>query len=217
MKSYLLVNPYIEGSLDKVFSANNSLEAADKAYTAISKYFSNSIPNFKFTLIRIKDSHVQSGGDYSNLDFTTKNNKHLLHFKVKESKVSNSDRVDFSIVPFNGKLVLINQFKSSLQSHLNRHKKNNKNEKEGGKKSKFKNHDDDSSSDSSELYETRVKKNYIIDPITYWWYNPFIYYTDQIYIPSFVYPLNFPYVIDLSTVKPLISSSSNDVLTHVMK
>jgi len=221
MKNYLLVNPYIEGSLEKVFSANNSLDAADKVYSSISKYFSNSIPNFKFTLMRIKDSHVQSGGDYSNFDFTKKNNKHLLHFKVNETHVNNTDKVDFSITPYSGKLVLLDQFKESLQNHLNRSKnKTNKNKtnKTGGKKSKF--DDDSSSSDSdSDFKTTRVKKNYIIDPITYWWYNPFIYYTDQIYIPSFVSPLSFPYVIDLSTVKPYIVSTSvgSDVLTYKME
>jgi len=216
MKSYLLVNPYIEGSMDKVFSANNSLDAANKAYSTISKYFSNSIPNFKFTLLRMKDSQVQSGGDYSSFNFTAKNNKHLLHFKVKESKNNNSDRVDFSIQPFSGKLVLINEFKQSLQKHTNRHTN-----KSGGKKSKF---DDDDSSSDSELYEKKVKKSYIIDPITYWWYNPFIYYTDSIYIPSFVSPLSFPYVIDASIVNPFFTvsvksnnSSESKPLKHDMK
>jgi len=54
----MLINPYIEGSLPKVFQADNSIKAAKKAYETLSNYFNNSVHNFKFTLLKVKSDSV---------------------------------------------------------------------------------------------------------------------------------------------------------------
>ena len=63
--------------------------------------------------------------------------------------------------------------------------------------------DDSSSSSSSSSSSTfkskfKVKKSYVIDPISYWYYYPGLYTIDTVYLPTFVSPLSFPYVVDLS-------------------
>jgi hypothetical protein len=61
----------------------------------------------------------------------------------------------------------------------------------GGKKSKY---DDDDEDDSPDYY---VKK-YFHDPISYWYYYPSLYSYDRLYLPTFISPLSFPYVIDIN-------------------
>ena len=63
----------------------------------------------------------------------------------------------------------------------------------GAKKSKY---DDDEDEDDSPDYF--VSKTYYYDPISYWYYLPSVYPLDRLYLPTFVSPLSFPYVLDLS-------------------
>jgi len=201
MKNYLLVNPYIEGSFNKTITAKNSLDAANQIYTSLSEHFSGPISNFKFSILRINKKHVNNQNDYSSYEFKSKKNKHLLHFKVKESIDDN--KVNFSIQPYNGKLILLNEFKQSLDNHLN------KSQQGGHKDSKFnkskfdESNDDSSSSDSDSMdYNIKLRKK-LTNPIDFLWYNPFIYYTDQVYIPSFI--SSFPIVLDTYGVVNLVS------------
>ncbi len=181
MSSYLLINPIIDGSINTEFTAKNQLEAANMAYQSMSKYFSNSVKNFKFTL-------VKSNGQ-NNLDFTNIKDKNYYHFIVNE-KVKNDD-VEYSIAPYNDKIFFFDSFKKNTNNKYNKIL--------NGGKSKFDKYDDDSDSDD---YYVKKKKNYILEPINYWYYNPFIYYSDNLYVPTFVSPLNFPYVIDFSPLNP---------------
>jgi len=71
----------------------------------------------------------------------------------------------------------------------------------GGKKSKYDDEDDD---DSPDYY---VKK-YYNDPIAYWYYYPSLYSLDRLYLPTFVYPLSFPYILDNS---PVISYNTSTI------
>jgi hypothetical protein len=70
----------------------------------------------------------------------------------------------------------------------------------GGKKSKSKYDDDDD--DSPDYYV----KNYYYDPISYWYYYPSVYSLDRLYLPTFISPLSFPYVLDFA---PSISYNSS--------
>jgi len=110
-KYYMLTNPYIEGDANKVFRATNSLEASKMAYEEISKYFNNSVHNFRFSLLKLKSDSVderkpktnkfdllQYGGGSQNNKF---NENNFSHFEVSE-KISKNGEVDYSIKKYNG-------------------------------------------------------------------------------------------------------------------
>jgi hypothetical protein len=111
-KYYMLVNPYIEGSTLKVFKADNSLAASKTAYESISKYFNNEVPNFNFTLLKIKSDAVTNenklhkfnlesyGTDPSN-NYFNKNN--FSHFTVNET-ANDKNQVSFKISKFEQKV-----------------------------------------------------------------------------------------------------------------
>jgi len=83
MPNYQLVNPKVEGSdFKNKFSGETPIEAATEAWKKISFYFSNPLPNYKFT---IQD----------------KNNK-LFHFNVNESHDKEKE-VNFTLTEFKGK------------------------------------------------------------------------------------------------------------------
>ena len=84
VNSYVLVNPYIEGSFEKTVKAKNSIEAGKILYTNLSEHFNNNVPKFLFT--------IQKG--------TSGKGKHYS-FKVKENKEENE--INFSIEPYNVK------------------------------------------------------------------------------------------------------------------
>ena len=57
-KFYMLVNPYIEGKTQKIFEADNSLIAAQQAYESVSKYFSNEVPEYHFSLLKLNNPAI---------------------------------------------------------------------------------------------------------------------------------------------------------------
>lgn len=177
MPSYKLINPVIEGDLKLNFKGKSDLDAANKAWSNISKYISNNVPQFAFTL-------EKKGGK-------------LCHFSVKEKR--NGKEASFNISELN--LDLDDRKEKEFKQRISK--------QAGGKKrrKKRKDDDDDSSSSSDELnglispwsatglyspYNTSVL------PITHWWYDPYVYSLESLYIPTFVYPLA-PY-IEVSTI-----------------
>ncbi len=69
VNTYVLVNPYIEGSFEKSVKARNSIEAGKMLYSSLSEHFNNNVPKFLFT---IQKGSSGKGKHYS--------------FKVKENK-----------------------------------------------------------------------------------------------------------------------------------
>ena len=176
MPSYKLINPVIKGDVKLTFSGKTGLEAANKVWSTLSKYLSNNVPHFAFTL-------EKSGGG-------------LSHFSVKESRKGKE-------ASFN-----ISEMKLDLDARKEKEFKNRLAKQDGGKKHKKRDDDDSSSSSSSDrlagvispwspvgLYSPYVNSAL---PITYWWYDPYIYSLNSVYIPTFVYPLA-PY-IEVSTI-----------------
>ena len=180
VNTYYLINPHIEGLFDKKIKAKNSKEAASVFYTQLGEHINNSIPSFYFT--------IQKGSS---------GNGQLYSFQVKEEK--NDNQVNFSLEPTNIKDTELNIFKNKLEDF----KLKIKNTLNGGKHKKHKKHkkksknDDSSDSDSSssdEVYKSSTK--YISNlnvPIYYWWYYPYLYQTESIYIPTF-YSYITPYI-----------------------
>ena len=175
MSNYKLINPRLEGSLTTTFEGKTQLEAAETAWNTLSKYVTNNVPQFAFTLEN------------------TKNNQ-LTHFLVKETLVGGgSVKWNISELNLNLKTSVINQFKQNVDNA----------EMSGGRRHKSKHSDDDdssSSTSSSEIFSAlKLHKNRLTTyPITYWWYDPWVYNLNSVYIPTFVYPMN-PY-IEVTTI-----------------
>jgi hypothetical protein len=226
-KNYMLVNPYIEGNIQKVFQADNSLNAAKKAYDAMSKYFNNSIHNFKFTLLKLKSDAVDSeqvnvdlkqyGGNKRSEGNSRFNNNNFSHFIVNE-KINSNNEVSFHINKFNGSINNLSNLVNNVMKLQKKFKKaktngvalNQLSESLGsevstessdsiqaGGKKKSK-YDNDDDDEEDDSPDYYVKKSYYYDPITYWYYTPAVYPLDLLYIPTFTTPLSFPYVVDLN-------------------
>jgi hypothetical protein len=171
MKSYILVNPHIEGSVETKFKTKTADEAASFAYESISKYFSNNLPKFSFTL-------QKAGSDK------------YYHFDVKE-KINKNDKIKFEIKK-NDLIQDINGLKKFIEV--------NEENLAGGKSShskKYKLSDDDSDSSSSsssdDNYYYYYKPVNRYQPISYWSYYPYVYNLRKFYVPTFV-PTISPYV-----------------------
>jgi hypothetical protein len=180
MPTFELVNPYIIGGMKKTFNASSSNDAADEAWSNLSKYITNNIPKFAFTIKKISDGK-------------------LYHYVVKE-KIAKNKTVNYSIKELSVKLSKDeeNNFLkhiSKLETQL------------GGKKKEDKEDDSDSDSDSNSesssdsddddlIKRVRYFKNKN-QPLNYLWYSPVIYNKDgtltSVYLPSFTYPI-VPYL-----------------------
>lgn len=171
MKSYILVNPHIQGSLETKFKTKSPHEAANLAYESISKYFSNNVPKFTFTL-------QKAGSDkFYHFDVSEKINKNdKIKFEIKENiSVSNADGLK--------KFIQTNEEALSGGKHSK------------SKKYKLDDSDSSSSSDSNSdddyyYYYKPVNRSL---PITYWSYYPYAYPLRKFYVPTFI-PTLSPYV-----------------------
>ena len=203
-KKYELVNPLILGSFDRIFTADNSLQASHLAYQSLSQYFVGHIPKFKFTLQRVKSRYQTGGG--KDTDF--------IHFEVYEQKSKESKQIEYAIKPLNTE-TYIDNFQQKLQNFMQRKKNNNmltseesENKQYGGKK--YVPDDDDDVEldpdleamlyDDEQKYKKKYKKGkkwyalsgplkgqevYTDNPITYYRYDPVLYKENITYIPIF--------------------------------
>ena len=177
MSEFYLVNPIIGGSLKTSFKAKNYLEAANKAYTSLADNFSNNIPEFYFTLQKA-DSKSKLGKG-KNADYKS--------FLVKETKKKNE--VSYRLVEYN-----VKNNSEELKNFRTEIKKLDKKYQFGGK---IKYDSSSSSSDyysDSDYYFPKLRRSTIIsNPISYWWYDPYVFRIKRYFIPTYVAPLS-PYV-----------------------
>jgi len=177
VNSYVLVNPHIEGNFKSKIKAKNSNEAANNFYKNLSEHFNNFVPKFHFSIQK------GSSGDGK-----------YYHFQVKETM--ENKEVTFKVKPMTiqGEDDVISSFKNKLENF--KAKLNQDGGKKKSKKSK-KHVVDDSDSDfddsSDDFY--RRAKSYMpaTQPIYYWWYDPFLYRLDSVYVPTF-YAYVRPYI-----------------------
>ncbi len=174
VNTYRLVNPHIEGQFNSNIKAKNSLEAGNIFYKNLSEHFNNSVHKFYFSI------HKGSSG-----------NGKYYHFVVKEKVSSNTNEVNFSVKPLTIKneAEVLDKFKVKLNNF-----KSKFNQDGGDKKSKHSKHskkeldssDSDSDFDSSDNYYRRARTYQpVTQPIYYWWYDPYVYRIDTLYIPTF--------------------------------
>ena len=185
VNTYILVNPHIEGNFKTKVKAQNSQEAANNLYKSLSEHFNNSIPSFNFT--------IQKGSS---------GNGSLYHFQVKESRKKNE--VSFYIKPMTikGSDTLEEQFKSRLEKVKEKLSQDGGKKSKKSKKSKHDSSDSDSDSDFSSSSDNKKRsKSYIPfnQPISYWWYDPYVYRLDNLYVPSF-YSYTIPQTIEYAVI-----------------
>jgi len=156
-KYYILVNPYIEGSMKKIFKADNSLAASKKAYSVLSKYFNNQVPVFNFTLLKLKSEEVDEKSylDRFNLDnygsksfnkFFNKNN--FSHFNVKETR-NNKSEISFQISKLEKNMDLTQLIKNIILIQ-DKFKNAKKSDQAGGEYNSNYNNSDSSTDSSSD-------------------------------------------------------------------
>jgi hypothetical protein len=188
--TYKLVNPYIIGSMETNFKGGNSLEAANQAYKELSQYMGNSMPEFQFSLKRMsKDGRIVGGSENS-----------FRHFQVHEKKEGGSN-ISYAIseIEMNPK-VDIKHFQESLNKVAHQDAKLN-----GGAKKKYVKgndyeDDDDDLSDYFDRADRPRKGPLVYEPISYYWYDPYIYpFTNKLYVPTFVLPIQPRVTFDMHT------------------
>lgn len=187
VNTYMLVNPHIEGNFISKIKSKNSNEASNIFYKNLSEHFNNSVPHFHFT--------IQKGSS---------TNGKYYHFEVKENRTDNEVNFKVKQMDIAGDPESMKSFKTRLENFKAKFNQ------DGGKKDKSRhksrkhhkkdNSDSSDSSDSSDLDNSSDKfyrraKSYlpVNQPIYYWWYDPYIYNLNSLYIPTF-YSYVTPYI-----------------------
>ena len=227
MPNYKLVNPYIIGSMNTTFEAKSSMEAAKNAYENVSKYFGNSMPSYRFTLKRLSsDNKIMGGSEKSFLHFEAKEKKgenNLVNFEINQIKA------DKDIKNFQQRLnkvanqdikMKLDGGKAKKTSHKARREVSGISSessvippKKKYVESKSLDNDNDFDDDLSDYFDVNYDRNrnkpLIYEPISYYWYDPYIYpLTDAWFMPSFVLPIQPQIAIDTYTIGNLINASS---------
>jgi hypothetical protein len=178
VNTYRLVNPHIEGKFNSKIKAKNSQEAANMFYNSLSEHFNNSVPKFYFSIQK------GSSGDGK-----------FYHFEVKEQR--DEEEVTFKLKPLkiDGEESIMNTFMNKLDNFKAKFNQDGGKKHKKDKKNKHIDDDsDDSIFDSSEEFYRRAKSYVpVTQPIYYWWYDPYIYSINSIYIPTF-YSYVTPYI-----------------------
>jgi hypothetical protein len=166
MEEYRLINPLVQGEFQTNIKAASSNEAAQKYWNELSRYFTNNIDNFAFTLQR-----GGRGGKCS-------------HYRVKEKVMGNN--VEFTI----------SKLKNGIKKEHEQQLIELYNSQHGGKKHKKSKHrsrdSSSSSSDSSNVKHIYHHNNINPYPIVTWDYAPFVYNFDIPYfsVPTWVSPFS---------------------------
>ena len=182
MPTYQLVNPLLGGNISSSFNATNPLNAAQSAWVQLSNYLTNDVPHFAFSL--------------------QDDNNNLHHYEVKES-VDAKKVASYSINNIHVKLSpkQVAGFQKLTSNMLNKINSAKGGSVKGGKR--HKKHDDSSSSSSSSsssndalddaIKRMKYKAMMQNQPLYYFWYNPLVYDTVDLYMPTFTVPIS-PYV-----------------------
>lgn len=163
--SYVLVNPYIQGNFKNTIKAENSTLAAKIFYKNLSEHFNNAVPKFYFT--------IQKG---------TSGKGKYYHFQSKEKR--NNDEVSFTIKPYNMLNEDMNSFKERLTNFKNKIQKGGKHKK-NHKRDSSESSDSDSSDSENYIKNISTYTPLVNQPIYYWWYDPYVYKLDSVFIPTF--------------------------------
>lgn len=179
VNSYQLVNPYIAGKFKTAIKANNSHEAANLFYNKLSQHFNNSVPEFNFTI----QKGLLGSGKYYHFQVNEYRNNNEVDYQIKSLELADNEE---NMQRFISKR---DKFKSKLDQSAGGNKKKKR------KSSKKKDSDSESESSTDSEYIYKHVKSYlpVNQPIYYWWYDPYIYNLNSVYIPTF-YSYVTPYI-----------------------
>jgi len=197
VNQYTLVNPYIVGKINTTVKAKNSHDAATQIYKSISEHFNNEVSEFYFTLMKggsIDTSQKNTTGKYYNFKVNENRKKNEVSFSINEIELNDADYIN---TKFKGKL---EEYKKKIDNKQSGGKKKLKKKKSKSKskskKEESESSDSDLSSESDDIY-LRTRKKYYSEPIYYWWYDPFVYRLDNIFVPTF-YSYTTPAAVTIS-------------------
>lgn len=171
MSKYELINPYIVGDMATIYKGQTPLKAANKAWSKLSSYFNNDVPQFSFTLKNIE------GGSLFHFNVNEKNSNGNVDYELTEFKISKKDE-------------------DIIKQKVGHLKDGNYKVLKGGRRDA----DSSSSSSSSSSSEYTnfnngpcnifpfyncLNKTIYNTPIFYWWYAPIAYKSDSCFIPTF--------------------------------
>jgi len=178
VNSYVLVNPHIEGNFKSKIKARNSNEAANIFYKNLSEHFNNFVPRFNFS--------IQKGSS---------GNGKYYHFEVKEKMEDKEVSFKVKQIDINGESEVISSFKNKLENFKAKMNQDGGKKKKSKKSKKHMSDDSDSDLDDSSEDFYRRARSYVpaTQPIYYWWYDPYVYRLDSVYIPTF-YSYVKPYI-----------------------
>jgi hypothetical protein len=175
--TYRLINPYIEGSINRIVHAKNAYSAGKKIYNELSEYFTNHIENFNMTIMNVET-------------------KDLTHYNIREQRKGDLNEIEFAVNMLSNNLP--KKTESELVENIIKMEKQS-----GGKKKHYRKDDSSDSSDSSDSdssFESSYASNYYnVLPITKFVYFHLPYYKlinispidyNRLFLPIFTLPLS---------------------------
>jgi len=208
-----MVNPYIEGSFEKSIKARNSIEAGKLLYTSLSEHFNNNVPKFLFT--------IQKGGSGKGkyYSFKVKEDKtnDKINFSIEPYAVEEGKNIyknlQQNIINFQNKIAVKEQdggakkakatkkTKGAKKTKASKPSKSSKKAKDSSDDSELEDNfefdaDEDFDLDDSPRYNKKSVQRYIPNgnyPISHWYYDPYLYRLNSMYVPTF-YSYVTPYV-----------------------
>lgn len=161
MTEYKLINPHIEGKFKSLCQGKSPIDAASEIWNNLSKNITNNVPEFAFTIQRVKDNN-------------------MFHFKINET--IENDEVNFTISQLDTNLTAAKKkkFLKKLDDFKNR-------SQDGGHRKKKRHNkddddDDDDTSTDSEYYKDILKQYAKKQQVSYYWYYPGLYPFDYDYV-----------------------------------
>ena len=207
VNTYVLVNPHIEGSFKGKVKAKNSIEAARLIYNSLSEHFNNNIPKFLFTIqkgssgqgkyysFKVKEERSENEINFSLQPYNIKNSDSA--YKSMEEKISEHKEKDHEMT--GGAKKKKKPAKKTSKKKTSK-KKVSKTSKKVSKKDESDLEDflsdDDTDFDDSPKGNTKRVQRYVPNtafPIYSWYYDPYVYRMNSVYIPTF-YSYVTPYI-----------------------
>jgi hypothetical protein len=200
VNTYQLVNPYITGTMKTKLKARNSLEAGNMFYKNLSEHFNTSVPSFHFTIHKGQSG----GGEHYHFKVTETQKNNEVSFSVAPYTIANHDNV---VAEFKNHLA---EFKGKFENQEGGKKKKSRRSKSKSKSRRSRSMYSDSDSDldisSDDIYKRVQRTIPLTQPISTWWYDPYVYNLDTYFMPN-LYAYTAP-LFFLKASKPAATTTS---------
>jgi hypothetical protein len=193
--TYRLVNPYIEGSFNKITHAKSTLSGGKKFYSSLSNFFSSPVREHFISI-----QNVQT--------------KELTHFRINEKKMKNN-KVEWTISILNNDQIKGGNSDSDLIQQIDSLEKKNQ---KGGDNDQSDSESSESNSSSDSELEQNIRPIKYISPIKRYIYFPLPFQQrlckfNCLYVPTFSLPV--PPTVEIRL--DLIGYKIKDIETSISK